>query len=129
MFGAPPGTPLLGGNLSGCRLYRQHSSGARGWMVVSPIPSKVREQVAARSHGLCEARITTAEFACKPGGHHASHMHHVLLLSRGGKHEASNLVHLCHEAHLYVHANPEWALGVGLMRSSWDSEPGIEEAS
>jgi hypothetical protein len=33
-------------------------------------------------------------------------MHHILMRSQGGKHEASNLLHLCHTAHVEVHANP-----------------------
>ena len=65
----------------------------------SVIPAKVRAEVLERSGGFCEIDHPNC-----PGP--ARHMHHILMRSQGGKHEASNLLHLCHTAHVEVHANP-----------------------
>lgn len=42
-------------------------------------------------------------------------VHHRLRRSQGGGHDLDNLVVLCSAAHAYVHKNPEWAYGVGLL--------------
>lgn len=49
------------------------------------IPAKVRALVEARSEGICEG--------CREA--RATEMHHRKFLTRGGKHEVSNLLHLC----------------------------------
>lgn len=49
------------------------------------IPTRVRELVSRRSEGVCEG--------C--GVRTASEIHHRKYLSRGGRHNPSNLLHLC----------------------------------
>jgi 5-methylcytosine-specific restriction endonuclease McrA len=77
----------------------------------SVIPANVREEVLARSNGFCEINHPNC-----PGP--ARHMHHILMRSHGGKHEASNLLHLCHSAHLEVHSNPAVSYEQGWLQRS-----------
>ena len=54
-------------------------------MGAKPIPAKNRAKVTERSGGICEG--------C--GLRPATEVHHRQYLSRGGKHDVGNLIHLC----------------------------------
>ena len=56
------------------------------------IPQKTRNKVKERSKGMCEAQLLGCVFE-------AAEIHHLLLRSRGGKHELSNLLHCCSICH------------------------------
>lgn len=74
------------------------------------IPKSVRDEVKERSGGLCEIRATGCDGR-------ATDMHHVLRRSKGGKHDAGNLLHLCWSCHhVHVHAHPLWAKEYGYLR-------------
>lgn len=71
------------------------------------LPS-VRAFVQDRSQGVCE----------RPGPvctHWATDMHHIKRRSQLGEHTATNLIHLCHADHMYVHANVAWAKEHGYL--------------
>ena len=80
-------------------------------MKAKGIPPKVRAEVLERSHGLCE-------IAHGPHVHKADHLHHILMRSQGGKHDADNMIHVCHEWHTYIHANPAISYEEGWLRRS-----------
>lgn len=78
----------------------------------SIIPPTVREEVLARSGGYCEIDHPMCLGR-------ASHMHHILMRSHGGKHEASNLLHVCAPTgHDFIHANPALAYEQGWLQRS-----------
>ncbi len=62
-----------------------------------PIPAKVRAEVVARSHGLCEIRLV--QYGCVTFG---SDMSHRKSRARGGSNEAGNLDHACRPCHRAV---------------------------
>lgn len=64
-----------------------------------------------RSGGICEARLAGVCIT------QATDAHHVILRSRGGGHEPSNLKHLCRPCHRWAHDNPAAASALGLMAS------------
>ena len=79
------------------------------------MPDEAVELVEERSNGMCEARC----------GRRATEIHHRRYLSRGGRHNVANLVHLCgmgnHDngfchgvAHRGKQAPPGWSI------SAWD---------
>ena len=74
------------------------------------IPEAVRARVAARSQGRCE--VFDGATRCE---NPADHMHHRLPRSRGGRHTASNLLHVCWADHARIHEHPEWAYSVGYL--------------
>jgi 5-methylcytosine-specific restriction endonuclease McrA len=78
---------------------------------MSAIPSKVRNEVAGRSGGWCEVKAK----GCR---NHGMHMHHILMRSQGGKHEASNLLHVCHQCHLNIHHYPALSYEMGWLKRS-----------
>ena len=78
---------------------------------MSAIPSKVRQEVAGRSGGWCEASTERCTFR-------AVHVHHRLMRSHGGKHEADNLLHVCHSCHLEIHAHPTRSYERGWLKRS-----------
>lgn len=80
-------------------------------MTAKPIPLSIRQQVWARSGGLCEC-------GC---GQRAIHIHHRKLRSQGGRHELPNLLHLSGACHDRAHANPERAYDLGLLVRSTDN--------
>lgn len=99
-----------------------------------PIPPAVREEVAARSGGLCEAMTggqgcggPCGDHAWRCGGegrHPANHLHHKLPRSHGGKHVAENLLHVCDGCHREIHAHPERSFRMGwLIRGNRTGEP------
>ena len=70
-----------------------------------------KAEMRGRSGGWCEA--ITPE--CPYGRHHGVHAHHLLPRSRGGLHEADNLLHVCHAAHRWIHDHPAEATARGLL--------------
>lgn len=66
-----------------------------------PIAPETRGEVAARSGGLCEARVS---WECAGM---AQHLHH-RKRRRHGDHTAANLLHVCWSCHDVIH-NPSWA--------------------
>jgi hypothetical protein len=77
----------------------------------SVIPASVRDEVAGRSGGWCEINHPLCDG-------NARHMHHVLLRAQGGKHEASNLLHVCAQGHAFIHANPSLSYEQGWLQRS-----------
>lgn len=61
------------------------------------IPWTVRTEVEERSGGLCEWPSCPEQ---------ATDLHHRLMRSRGGKHTATNLAHLCRGHHRSIHNHP-----------------------
>lgn len=72
--------------------------------------------VSRRSHGRCEARVVC-------GGVAAVLMHHRKRAGRVNTEE--NLLHLCNDCHVWIHANPEKSYGLGLLVHSWDNPAGV----
>lgn len=60
---------------------------------------KARKLLRARSGGECELH----------GGHSATEAHHRQNRSQGGQWDVANLMHLCHDAHVFVTVNPQAA--------------------
>ncbi len=75
------------------------------------IPPKIRREVLARSHGLCEAHLK----GCTGRG---EHLHHKRTRSQGGKHTVENLINACGWCHRYIHDHPGEAYELGLMLRS-----------
>jgi predicted restriction endonuclease len=75
---------------------------------------KAKKIVKERSGGRCEARIPSV---CTG---RAMDAHHVKMRSRGGKHDASNLLHLCRRCHQWIDDNPRSATQMGLLKHSWE---------
>lgn len=73
------------------------------------------ELVQMRSRGYCESSLSPH---CTGNG---EHLHHRQLRSRGGKDLASNLVHICHQCHTFIHSSPGAAKSKerGWLVSSW----------
>ena len=80
-------------------------------MIAKGIPPKVRADVLERSQGLCE-------IAHGPHIHKADHLHHVLMRSQGGKHDADNLLAVCWPIHAYLHDHPALSYEQGWLRRS-----------
>jgi hypothetical protein len=70
---------------------------------VGPAEREARRLVAARSGGVCEGcgRVPATDYA------------HRIARSQGGPWDAANAVHLCHEEHMWAHAEPEAARRFG----------------
>jgi hypothetical protein len=83
-----------------------------------PVTAAVRAEVAERSRGLCEARVS-------PRCHGtAQHVHH-RKLRRHGDHSAENLLHVCHACHDAIHSSWYAATAYArhfLLRSHEDPE-------
>lgn len=80
-----------------------------------------RAFVLRRSGGMCEGPSLPG---VHPSWQHpANHVHHVLSRARGGGHDPSNLLHLCHSVHLYLHEHPAEATKLGLLKSARDVAP------
>lgn len=67
-----------------------------------------RIALADRSSGWCE--ITHS--GCTGKG---TEVHHRLMRSQGGGHEAENLALCCEPCHSFIHANPEWSYERGWL--------------
>lgn len=68
-----------------------------------------RPIVYKRSGGYCEANTP----ACPAGTHNADHVHHIA----GKRNEApGDLLHVCFDAHRYIHDHPEESYGKGWMK-------------
>lgn len=74
----------------------------------NPIPAVPRVVVYDRSGGFCEANTP----ACTTGPHKAVHVHHI---AGRTDHLPSNLLHVCHNAHDYIHAHPAESYAAGWM--------------
>lgn len=74
--------------------------------------ARVRELLAQRSEGRCEARFSEQ---CEGRGVEA---HHVVRRSQGGTDDLENLRFCCTCCHAEIHANPRRAKAVGLLRSA-----------
>jgi 5-methylcytosine-specific restriction endonuclease McrA len=75
--------------------------------------AQARNEVFVRSKGLCEAKLERCTVK-------ASHAHHMLMRSQGGKHDVSNLLAVCSECHSYIHLNPAIAYERGFLVRSKD---------
>lgn len=64
------------------------------------VDAESAELVRMRSRGYCEASLSPR---CTGNG---EHLHHRQMRSRGGKDLASNLVHICHQCHTFIHSSP-----------------------
>ena len=64
--------------------------------------------VSERSRGWCE--VGAGGCRVKP-----SQLHHRLMRSQGGGHEADNLLAVCSPCHEYVHQHPEYAFERGCL--------------
>lgn len=67
-----------------------------------------RERVAERSRGFCEV----GALGCMGKG---VHLHHRLMRSQGGGHDAENLLNVCRLCHDLIHAEPTWAYERGWL--------------
>ena len=56
---------------------------------------------------------------CVMCGKQAVHTHHRKLRSQGGGDEKANLLRVCAEDHVWIHANPSEAYARGLLVHSW----------
>ncbi len=74
------------------------------------IPRSVRDAVKERSGGQCEWSCDGALCVTE-----ATHMHHRLRRSQGGKHTVANLLHLCAACHLYIHDHPAESFAEGWL--------------
>lgn len=72
---------------------------------VSPAERRARKLLKARSGGICEAH----------GNHPATDASHRVARSQGGEWAVHNLLHLCHEAHMWCHSYPLQARALGWM--------------
>ena len=79
-------------------------------MNAKAIPLAIRRAVWARSGYYCEA--------C--GGPGAVHLHHRKLRSQGGRHEATNLMHVHLSCHESIHAHPTRSYLLGHLVHSYD---------
>jgi len=67
-----------------------------------------RQFVEARSRGYCEV----GSLGCLGRG---NHLHHRLMRSQGGGHEADNLLNVCRHCHDLIHAEPMFAYERGWL--------------
>lgn len=67
-----------------------------------------RQFVEARSRGYCEV----GSLGCLGRG---VHLHHRLMRSQGGGHEADNLLNVCRHCHDLIHAEPMFAYERGWL--------------
>lgn len=74
---------------------------------------RTQKWVMSRANDHCEARIAEV---CT---FRAVHVHHVVLRSRGGSDDPSNLMAVCNPCHTFIHHEPDWATEHGFMRSGW----------
>jgi hypothetical protein len=68
--------------------------------------SAVKAEVRKRSGGRCERE------GC---ARRATHFHHRLMRSHGGRGTTENCAHLCLDCHTWVHANPAKSYELGLL--------------
>lgn len=78
---------------------------------VRQIPEAVRIAVFSRACGQCEAAAVDGR-----GCSGRMHYHHVLRRSQGGTDTEQNLLYVCEQHHRRIHAFPEWAYSLGLLR-------------
>ena len=82
-----------------------------------------RAQVLARSGGFCEGPALPGVHPSYRHG--AVHVHHLLPRGRGGKHDPSNLLHLCAPAHAWIDDFPKEAEKLGLLMPSRAVSSGV----
>ena len=85
--------------------------------------AQARAEVIERSGGRCEAAV---EGVCRGMGTNA---HHRQLAGQGGPDTPENLLWVCGSGttgcHGWIHANPQQAIWLGLLVSSFDPAPGL----
>lgn len=74
-----------------------------------------RALVIQRSGGRCEGPWIVGVHPAFDHG--ATHVHHIVMRSRGGSHHPSNLLHACDRLHRWIHDFPEAATEMGLLAS------------
>jgi hypothetical protein len=74
-------------------------------------PPQVREMIALRSGGQCEANGPL----CRG---RAVHIHHILRRSQGGKGTVSNGLHVCTPCHTWIHDHPAESVERGWLARS-----------
>jgi len=89
--------PVRGG--SGLSMGKKAADGPTG---------ATRQFVEARSRGYCEVNA----YGCRMKG---VHLHHRLMRSQGGGHDAGNLLNVCRPCHDLIHAEPTWAYERGWL--------------
>ncbi len=67
-----------------------------------PIPAFLRHQVFQRDRGACRAKLPNGKTCMST---YWPEIHHIKLLSLGGKHELSNLITLCGAHHRSIHGD------------------------
>lgn len=75
----------------------------------SRVPKRVARVVVDRAGGYCEA------MCCPNCSGRAEQLHHRKLRSQLGRHEVSNLIHICHNCHSWIHAHTGEAYRIGLL--------------
>jgi 5-methylcytosine-specific restriction endonuclease McrA len=68
------------------------------------MPKLVRQTVLDRDRSIC-SYCGRGQAESPSGPMDYLHVHHILYLSEGGKHEAQNLITLCHLCHALVHSD------------------------
>lgn len=93
--------------------FRPTGKTTQGWRKTSNRPgwAKARAAVHARSGGRCEVQVARNCYG------HGTSAHHVVLRSRGGSDDPSNLLWICPPCHGWVHGNPAKATERGWMKS------------
>jgi hypothetical protein len=76
--------------------------------------AELRPFVMERDRGCVAARLWI-EVDCTS----RLHLHHVLMRSQGGRDVPDDCVMVCDAHHVALHANPERAYGLGLLRRRW----------
>lgn len=77
------------------------------------VPTATRRQLRARSRGRCEAVDLAHDCT-----HQATHAHHILRRSQGGKHYLENLLHVCLNGHDAIHDRIAEAVALGYLDRS-----------
>lgn len=75
----------------------------------NPQLAHARRDTESRAGGRCEARTEK----CTGRGCQA---HHILRRGQGGPDELGNLLWVCNECHLFIHANPKLSFERGWLR-------------
>jgi hypothetical protein len=83
------------------------------------MPPEVVDAVIARSGGMCEVQTPRCRglSLAKEAG---EALHHRKLRKQGGPHTVDNILHICHQAHIYIHNNPTESYENGWLIKSWD---------
>jgi 5-methylcytosine-specific restriction endonuclease McrA len=76
------------------------------------VPKAILKAIEERSGGYCERMFN--ERRCPESA--LPQPHHIKPRSQGGKHEISNLMAVCFECHIWIHANPREAKEQGLLK-------------